>query len=85
MTTRIALALPLTFALAAFALRAAADKPQQKNGPKNEGLERFKLLAGDWVGTMNHDGAETDGEVHYKVTSAGSAVVETIMPGTDHE
>jgi hypothetical protein len=85
MKTKIALALPLTFALAAFALRAADDKEHHKSAPKHAGLERFKQLAGDWEGTMNHDGQETKGEVNYKVTSGGSAVVETIMPGSDHE
>ena len=49
-------------------------------------LERFKALAGEWV-------AAEDGEMvkkgdlvaRYAVTAAGSAVVETVLPGTPHE
>ncbi len=49
-------------------------------------LERLKQLAGRWEGTSQ----ETDKEaqpavVEYKVTSGGSAVVETLFPGTPHE
>jgi hypothetical protein len=51
----------------------------------SEGLERFKQLAGDWTGTMKGDGQTFPVHVTYKVTSAGSAVVETMGPGTDHE
>ena len=49
-------------------------------------FERLKNLAGDWV-------AAEDGEMfkkgdvvaHYAVTAAGSAVVETVFPGSPHE
>jgi len=49
-------------------------------------FERFKSLAGDWV-------AAEDGEMfkkgdvvaRYAVTAAGSAVVETVFPGSPHE
>jgi hypothetical protein len=49
-------------------------------------LETLKGLAGDWLaledGPMTHKG---DLVAHYAVTAAGSAVVETVFPGTDHE
>ena len=49
-------------------------------------LERFKSLAGEWV-------AAEDGEMfkkgdlvaRYAVTASGSAVVETVFPGSPHE
>jgi hypothetical protein len=49
-------------------------------------FERFKNLAGDWL-------AAEDGEMfkkgdvvaRYAVTAAGSAVVETVFPGSPHE
>lgn len=49
-------------------------------------LDRFKALAGEWV-------AAEDGEMYkkgdvvarYAVTAAGTAVVETVFPGTPHE
>ena len=49
-------------------------------------LERIKSLAGRWEGTTTHgEGAEAPAVVEYKVTSGGSAVVETLFPGTPHE
>ena len=44
-------------------------------------LERFKQLAGEWIGKGPHG----DMRIVYKVTSGGSTVMETIDPGTDHE
>lgn len=49
-------------------------------------LDRFKALAGEWV-------AAEDGEMYkkgdlvarYAVTASGSAVVETVFPGSPHE
>jgi hypothetical protein len=52
---------------------------------KNPGLERFKQLAGEWVGKGKHGDKEHEIRVVYKVTAGGSAVVETIDPGGDHE
>lgn len=50
------------------------------------GLERFKALAGEWTGTAKHGDAEGhDVVVNYKATSAGSAIIETIAPNTEHE
>ena len=49
-------------------------------------LDRFKSLAGEWVaaedGPMSKKG---DLVARYAVTAAGSAVVETVFPGTAHE
>jgi hypothetical protein len=90
MSIKTALACLVFAALAAFVARAADDKEQKKEEPKKDapisGLERFKQLAGDWTGTMNHDGGKpSEVTVNYKVTSAGSAVVETIAPNDEHE
>ena len=47
---------------------------------------RVKRLAGRWEGTTRHsEGAEEPAAVEYKLTSGGSAVVETLFPGTPHE
>jgi len=49
-------------------------------------FERIKALAGQWGGTSQMGSeAATPTVVGYKVTSGGSAVVETLSPGTDHE
>lgn len=48
-------------------------------------FERIKSLAGVWKGTSETDGKVEPAEIIYKVTSMGSAVVETLFPGTPHE
>jgi hypothetical protein len=49
-------------------------------------FEKLKALAGDWVaaedGEMSKKG---DLVARYAVTAAGSAVVETVFPGSPHE
>jgi hypothetical protein len=54
--------------------------------PASPAFERFKALAGEWVaaedGEMSRKG---DLVARYAVTAAGSAVVETVFPGSAHE
>src|SRR5579862_7941604 len=73
------------FALAGYAADEKKEKP--KEGTVDAKFDQFKQLAGDWVGKGHaSDGKEIqDATVSYKVTSAGSTVVETIGPGTPHE
>lgn len=62
---------------------AAPGEPGEKSLPA---FELFRTLSGEWV-------AAEDGEMfkkgdlvaRYAVTAAGSAVVETVFPGTPHE
>lgn len=51
-------------------------------GNPSPAFEKMKSRAGDWEGKMA-DG--TTAAVNYRVTSAGSVVVETIMPGEPGE
>lgn len=62
--------------------RIGAD--EKAPGP-SPALSKFAQLAGEWVGKGNHGDVEHDARVVYKVTSGGSAVVETIDPGGEHE
>lgn len=49
------------------------------------GLEAIKQLAGSWV-KVGEDGKPTDFVMtKFRVTSGGSAVEETLFPGTEHE
>ena len=67
---------------------AAAEPPGTGSQPAAaaSAFERLKNLAGEWV-------AAEDGEMfkkgdvvsRYAVTAAGSAVVETVFPGSPHE
>ena len=81
--------LPFLVLLSAATLagRAADEKKEgHKEGAKHPGLERFKLLAGEWTGKMTEEGRDVGpARVTYKVTSGGSAVVETLDPGGAHE
>lgn len=45
-------------------------------------LEKMKSLSGTWTGTGMMQGQETPVTVEYRTTAGGSAVVETIFPGT---
>jgi len=70
--------------LAAAAFVAAGDgMPTPK--ARNAQLEQMKKLAGEWL-SVGEDGkpGETVGAT-YRVTSGGSAVIETLMPGSNHE
>lgn len=63
-------------------LLAQGDK---KEKPVADPLAPFKALAGEWTGKGMHGEASQEVTIVYKVTSGGSAVVETIAPLTDHE
>jgi hypothetical protein len=82
--------MPILFAALALVLTVpAAGEPKQGAQPavKDSALERFKQLTGEWVGKkLDEEGkAVGDVSVKYHTTSGGSAVVETIMPGSEHE
>jgi hypothetical protein len=65
---------------------AAVAGPAATGTPVANGFEAFKALAGEWVaaedGPMSKKG---DVVARYATTAAGSAVVETVFPGTAHE
>ena len=49
-------------------------------------FERMKELVGAWEGTSSHmpmEGGKV--RVEYRLSSAGSSIVETLFPGTAHE
>jgi hypothetical protein len=82
MSIRITLVVCLVLTAAAAALAHAPGAEPQQGAAQPSALEAFKKLAGEWVGA----GAQgEDLRVTYRVTSGGSAVVETEFPGTDHE
>lgn len=75
-----ALALTVLLAIAANA-PVFAEEMAKPAAPMNPMFEKLKSLTGEWTGTTK-DGPFT---VSYRVTAAGSAVVETMFPGTQHE
>jgi hypothetical protein len=48
-------------------------------------FELLKSLEGEWTGTGGDEGEAQAVEMRYRVTAAGSAVEETLFPGTPHE
>jgi len=64
---------------------AAAPAPAPAR-PTSAPLERFKTLAGEWVAAEDGDMVKKgDLVARYAVTASGSAVVETVFPGSEHE
>jgi hypothetical protein len=58
------------------------DKPPPASSPE---FDKIKSLAGSWEGEGEMNGKKEKVRVDYKVTSAGTAVEETLFPGTTHE
>ena len=84
MSKKQAMCLVAVMALAAAKAGAGMHDPQPQKGSKE--FERMKTLAGVWEGTstmMNGTGMPV--RVEYRVTGAGSALVETLFPGTPHD
>ena len=52
---------------------------------KNPRFEQFKQIAGVWEGKEVEGRVGQDVKIEYRVTSGGTAVVETISPGTPTE
>ena len=64
----------------------ADDKSAAKGGAKHAGFEKIKALSGEWqVTPSSGEQGIHAGTVTYKVTAGGSAVLETIFGGTEHE
>ena len=61
-----------------------ADQHEMPQIKTSAALDKIKQLVGTWTGTGGDMG---DGkvEVQYQLTSGGSAVVETLFPGSAHE
>ena len=74
----------LSFVFSINAFAAAEHTHTPKVGSPE--FEKLKTLAGAWKGTMTEmDGKVKDASAEYKVTSAGSALVETLFPGSPDE
>jgi hypothetical protein len=78
----------VAFSLLAIALFAVVNSSRADEKTKPVSAQRFealKKLAGDWV-AAGKDGKPTDQVISsIRVTSAGSAIQETLFPGSDHE
>jgi hypothetical protein len=79
---------PMRITILCFLVAAAfvlAEEGMPKPPRTNAQLDLMKGLAGEWL-RVGEDGKPTDTVgATYRVTSGGSAVIETLLPGTDHE
>lgn len=64
----------------------AGDMPEGWAPPKlSAELQQMKELEGNWTATEKTETGSKTTTIQYKVTSGGTAVTETIDPGTSHE
>ena len=73
-------------------LGLGAQPPKHEHGgatpaqsPAASAFEKLKALAGRWEGQAAHGTESFPGTATYRVSGAGSAVVETLFPGSEHE
>lgn len=65
---------------------AGHDHAPAPDAAKNAAFETLKSLAGTWTGKAGAKGTEgSTATVTYRLTAGGSALVETLFPGTAHE
>ena len=64
----------------------AGETTEKASVKASSEFETVKSFAGKWEGTSKKsNGTEQPAVVEYRVTSGGSAVMETLFPGTPHE
>jgi hypothetical protein len=78
------LARAAAIACLAVPLLAAAGPPAPKADAK-AAFERLKSLAGEWRGKAGHGEPGEAAVVRWESISGGTAVMETLFPGTPHE
>jgi len=72
--------------LSAASVSAAPASAPTPARPALASLQKFKTLAGEWVAAEDGDMVKKgDLVARYAVTASGSAVVETVFPGSEHE
>ncbi|HEV8111875.1 MAG TPA: hypothetical protein VGR31_03810 [Planctomycetota bacterium] len=84
MQRTILISLLLTLAPACATLESTGSGMSDAHVAQSQ-FERIKSLAGEWTGPGPAEMGGAPMEVHYRVTSGGNAVEETIMPGSEHE
>ena len=72
-----------SFSLAAVGLSIAVAWPSTPR--HSASLDTIKALAGDWVAADQANDPDAPVQSSIRVTAGGSAVLETLFPGTEHE
>jgi hypothetical protein len=74
----------LTFCLGVAALNGWSA-PVAKTIGAQAAFEQLKQLAGEWRGATRESDKTTEVRAVYRVTASGSALIETLFPGSPHE
>lgn len=88
MKTRTLLSLAVIgVAATSMAVTYADDTTPQKSSASVAAAQfkQLKTLAGEWRGTGTHGEEVTEAIISYKITAAGSVVMETMAAGTEYE
>ena len=72
-------------AVLALTMVAATEEKPGTKAQEPPGLARLKAMSGEWTAVPTDEKEGHSGRMTYKVTAGGSAVAETIFPGSDHE
>jgi hypothetical protein len=67
------------------ALAIGAGGAREGNSSNKAYFEKLKGLAGSWAGQMGHGDEKSESTTTYRVTAAGSAVMEAMFEGSEHE
>ncbi len=71
--------------MALSSIHVYAEEQELKPYVGSEAFERMKQLAGSWEGNMDMGKGPMKVATSYKVTSNGSALIETVFEGAPHE
>ncbi len=83
-SSRLALATAIcSFTALGYAYVSADDSAKPVSS--KAAMEKLKSLAGEWKSDADGEHGVKGGKVNYRVTSRGTAVVETLHPGSDEE
>jgi hypothetical protein len=67
------------------ALIATSAAPSGQDAPGKQAFAKMKTLVGKWKGTMGSGKDAMPASVEYKLTGSGTALVETLGPGSPFE
>ena len=68
-----------------FSVASFSSEQEMPAPASNPQFDAIKSLAGTWVGTGKMNGKDESVKTTYRITSGGTAVEETLFPGTPHE
>jgi hypothetical protein len=75
----------LIFTVIVTGLQVYAGDESHMSPPVPKEFESLKALVGTWEGTTKMHGKDEKTTVSYKLTSGGTALIETLAEGTPHE